>query len=431
MIRKLVLAFCATILISIPVFGQTVDELIEKNMTAYAGPDWPARAKALKAMRLTGKIKTGGMEAPVTMLRARPNLIRFDFTVRGKTATAAFDGSVGWSFTPFTGQTKPGRMTDDKTKDLKEDGDFDGPLLDYKAKGNTVELLGKENLQGVPVYKLKVTTKNGTRTIIYLDAGNFLEIREERKRTIDGKETETDTNISDYKDVDGYRVPTRLETPEQAITVETIELNPTLDPQAFSMPEEPAAPPRPASASENPLTTTIATITSGTPANQSGDKKAVVSIKQPSRQPGGVAAPSVSQVPLATRQAEGDRQRGRALAFSNAHQWRSAVNAWQQFIREYSGVNSAADHAAYYNLGVAYESLQNWPRAANAFVQAKFNSNGTLDTNTLLHLGRCYGKLNRWADAAATYASVLKVDPQNEVARRNLPLARQRAPRRQ
>ncbi len=127
--------------------------------------------------------------------------------------------------------------------------------------------------------------------------------------------------------------------------------------------------------------------------------------------------------------AEGDRQRARALAFSNAHQWQGAVNAWQQFIRDYSGVKPAADHAAYYNLGVAYESLQNWREAAEAFERATFTSNGSSDTGNLLHLGRCYGKLGRWNDAAAAYQRVLNVDPQNEIAKRNLPLALRQAPR--
>ncbi len=142
-----------------------------------------------------------------------------------------------------------------------------------------------------------------------------------------------------------------------------------------------------------------------------------------------IAPPPPSPAPVTPDLAEGDRQRARALAFSNAHQWQDAVNAWQQFISDYSGVKPAADHAAYYNLGVAYESLQNWREAAEAFERATFTSNGSSDAGNLLHLGRCYGKLGRWNDAAATYQRVLRVDPQNEIAKRNLPLALQQAPK--
>ena len=42
--------------------------------------------------------------------------------------------------------------------------------MDYKAKGNTVELMGKEDVEGTPAYKLKVTKKSGNIEYDYLDA---------------------------------------------------------------------------------------------------------------------------------------------------------------------------------------------------------------------------------------------------------------------
>ena len=45
---------------------------------------------------------------------------------------------------------------------------MDGPLIDYKAKGHTVELLGKDKVEGTDCYKLKVTLKNGdVRTYLH------------------------------------------------------------------------------------------------------------------------------------------------------------------------------------------------------------------------------------------------------------------------
>jgi eukaryotic-like serine/threonine-protein kinase len=126
---------------------------------------------------------------------------------------------------------------------------------------------------------------------------------------------------------------------------------------------------------------------------------------------------------------EGDRQRKRALAFSNAHQWSSAISAWREFIRVYSGINVTADHAAYYNLGVAYEALQDWREAADAFERAALADANINDTNNLLRLGRCYGKLGRWPDAVATYERVLRVNPANDTAKRSLLFALQQQPR--
>ena len=126
---------------------------------------------------------------------------------------------------------------------------------------------------------------------------------------------------------------------------------------------------------------------------------------------------------------EGDRQRKRALALSNAHQWQSAVSAWRQFLHDYSGFNRLADHAAFYNLGVAYEALQNWREAIDAFEQAGKFDDTKSDTSNLLRLAHCYGKAGRWNDAVTTYEQVLRIDPSNEVAKKNLIPALQQAPR--
>jgi eukaryotic-like serine/threonine-protein kinase len=126
--------------------------------------------------------------------------------------------------------------------------------------------------------------------------------------------------------------------------------------------------------------------------------------------------------------AEGDRRRKEALALSNAHQWSGAVTAWRQFIHDYSGVNVTADHAAYYNLGVAYEAQEQWHDAADAFERAALADANMNDINNLLRLGRSYGKIGRWSDAVATYRRVLRNDPSNQIAKRSLLQALEQEP---
>jgi len=139
------------------------------------------------------------------------------------------------------------------------------------------------------------------------------------------------------------------------------------------------------------------------------------------------ARPTVTSPPRDL--AEGDRARRLALAYSNGHQWQSAVSAWRDFIRDYGGANPAADHAAYYNLGVAHEALQQWNEAASSFERATVADAKVTDTNNLLRLGHVYGKLGRWTDSAATYERVLRIDPANALAKRGLLYAVQQEPR--
>src|SRR6266851_1575950 len=77
-------------------------------------------------------------------------------------------------------------QTGDDLKGIQEEADTDGPLLDYKAKGNKVELVGKEKVNGKDAYHLKVTLATGTVRNIYLDAETFFPIKNATKVTRGG-----------------------------------------------------------------------------------------------------------------------------------------------------------------------------------------------------------------------------------------------------
>ncbi|HEV8119868.1 MAG TPA: outer membrane lipoprotein-sorting protein, partial [Candidatus Polarisedimenticolia bacterium] len=163
----------------------SVDELIARNIEAHGGL---AKMKAVQSVRMTGKMTMGqGMEAPMTLELKRPKNMRMEFTFQGMTGIQAYDGKDGWQVMPFMGSKDPEPMTTEDLQEAEEQADMDGPLVDYKAKGYKVELLGKEKIEGSDAWKLKVTMKTGER-IIYLDADTMLEIKTEGKRTVRGSE---------------------------------------------------------------------------------------------------------------------------------------------------------------------------------------------------------------------------------------------------
>ena len=246
MSKKLLLSVCAVALLTVSAFGQTADELLEKNIKAMGGKD---KLMALKSMRLTGKMKMGPMEAPITIVKARPSEMRVDFTIQGMTGTSAYDGTTGWTLMPFMGNKDPQKMTETQLKDIRVQADFDGPTFDYKAKGNKVEYVGKVDAEGTPTYKLHVTTKDGKESNIYLDAETYLVIRTESTQNVQGQDLEMESTVGDYKTVDGLTMPYSMESHVkgkegmggQSITIEKIELNPKVDPAMFAMPAPAAA----------------------------------------------------------------------------------------------------------------------------------------------------------------------------------------------
>jgi outer membrane lipoprotein-sorting protein len=251
--RRLVSCFFLGVFAAAGLVAQTADELIEKNIQARGGRE---KLKSVQTIRYSGKMAIGqGMEMPFTEEVARPGQLRRDFTLQGMTGTMAYDGKTGWQVMPFMGKKDPEEMSADELKDIVDEADIDGPLYDYKTKGNQVEYLGKADVEGSPTHKLKLTQKNGNVTTIYLDADTYLEIKEESKHTVRGQEVEIEESIGNYKKLDeGITFPFTLEMkpkgqPQgQTLTFDKVEINPKLEAGLFTMPKaaaKPATPPKP------------------------------------------------------------------------------------------------------------------------------------------------------------------------------------------
>ncbi len=247
--RKTVLVLAAAAaLFCLPAAAQTVDEVIAKHFAALGGAD---KLKAVKSIRFTGRMEVGpGLQAPVTMDVKRPGMSRMELTIQGMTMVQAYDGKMGWQIVPFQGKKDAEPLSADDLKDVQEQADsIDGPLMDYKAKGNQVELLGKEKIEGADCFKLKVSVKNGNVHTLYIDSDSFLEIKDVFKRMQNGTEVEFEILPGDYKEVEGLLFPFSEEQSikgkpdKQRIFIEKIELNPALDEARYKMPAAPPAVP--------------------------------------------------------------------------------------------------------------------------------------------------------------------------------------------
>jgi hypothetical protein len=220
--------------------AQTAEELVNKNIEAKGGME---KIKAIKSLRVTGKlIGGGGFTAVVGQESLRPDLVRETFSLQGMTAITAYDGTSGWQIQPFGGHKDPEYIGEDGLRGLVRDADFDGPLVDYKEKGNSIEYLGHDVVDGDDALRLKVTLKNGDIVYYYLDPDTFLEIRKEVQETIRGTIRESVTELGSYKPVAGVMYPFWVaegskENPEEQTTaIEKIEANVTINPADFAVP---------------------------------------------------------------------------------------------------------------------------------------------------------------------------------------------------
>jgi hypothetical protein len=233
-------------LITPGVFGQdtnqpTVDELIVKNIEAKGGA---SALRDLQTLRLTGKmlVQQGQIQLAYLQVKKRPDEVRSEASLQGMTQIEAYDGKEGWRVSPFFGRKDPERMSADDVKPLVEDQEIDGPLVDWKAKGSTVEYLGTEDVEGTPAHKLKVARKNGDVSFVYLDPDHFLEIRVLTQRIRHGAYEEVETDLGDYEKTGGVFVPTSIESgrkgapDKQRIIIDKVEANVPVDDTIFHFP---------------------------------------------------------------------------------------------------------------------------------------------------------------------------------------------------
>jgi outer membrane lipoprotein-sorting protein len=239
-LKRILAAACLTLAAISPLTAraETADDVIGRYVAARGGLE---KMKAIQSLDMTIKANQQGLEFPGKMRMKRPEKMRLEMTIQGKTMVQAYDGKTAWMIMPFLGSPDAQTMSADDAKDLVEQADMDGPMIDYKAKGHAIELLGKEDMEGSPAYKLKVTLKNGDISYLYIDTETGLEVKETSKRKQQGSEVEVDSYLTNYKAVNGVLFPFAVENKVQGksmgqFTIDDIKANTAIDDSIFVMP---------------------------------------------------------------------------------------------------------------------------------------------------------------------------------------------------
>ena len=218
-----------------------VDEIVAAHLEARGGKE---RLQALSSIRETGTMTASdGRVAHVVREIQRPGLFRLEFTYQGTTSVFAHDGKSGWQIAPLQGQFEPKAMPPEADSAGGADQrDIEGPLVDWKEKGHTVELVGRETIGGAEVDKLKVVLKGGEVRYDYVDVASHMVVRADVPRIVRGHRVEMQSTFSDFRKVSGIVFPHQIEIRVKdrpqilKVAVEQIELDPKLDPASFQMP---------------------------------------------------------------------------------------------------------------------------------------------------------------------------------------------------
>ena len=238
--RKIISGFAIIFIFSISAFSQTAEEIVEKYINAVGGLN---KWTAINSQKVSGKLSMGGMEFPFISYSKRPNLNYTEVTIQGMMVKQAFDGNTGWLINPMTGSSKAEKMDDDMAKTIINRGTIGGQLLNYKELSCTIELIGKETSEGLELFNIKLTNKEGDAGNYYIDAVSYLLIRNNSKVKRMGSEVSSETLYGDYKSsgdvITYYSIETKIQGMDmgsQKIVIEKIEQNIDIDDNIFKMP---------------------------------------------------------------------------------------------------------------------------------------------------------------------------------------------------
>jgi outer membrane lipoprotein-sorting protein len=253
---------CLVVVLFLPVVAsaQTADEIVNKVLAARGGV---SRIKAVHSQRISGTINFGpGADGPFLVELERPGKMHIEVTVQGQKLVRSYDGkSTGWILNPFVENKSVQPMSAEDISNISDESDFDGPLVDYKQKGNLIALVGKEDVDGKPAYRLKLTNKKGEMRSYIFDAESFRLIKWEGTRKIGDRDVPWESVFHDYREVNGLQFAFEIDSDApgtgqaQKIIADTIEVNPEIDESHFGKP----AAPTPAPAAEAPADSPDAT----------------------------------------------------------------------------------------------------------------------------------------------------------------------------
>lgn len=210
--KSLKITFLAAALLGgITGFTQTADEIADKHIEAIGGKEnW----RKVKTVITEGVMSLQGMDIPVTTTAVHNKGNRQDLVIMGQPNFVILTPTAGWTYMPIQGQTTVEALPEDAVKKGVDELDAQGALVDYKAKGHSLEYLGKENAEGKELHKLKLTLKGGKVTTYYIDGQNFLLVKSTNTQEMNGMKMEMTTGYGNYQKLpEGVSVPMSLTIP--------------------------------------------------------------------------------------------------------------------------------------------------------------------------------------------------------------------------
>ena len=216
--------------------AQTADEIVQKYTAAMGGLD---AFQKVQTAKFTANLTVQGMDLPMTLQVINGKAMRMDVDVMGQSVTNSYKDGKGWKVNPFAGVETATDVEGAELAEFRSQANLASSLMNYKAQGHTLELLGQEAVDDKKAYKIRLTNKeDGKATTFYINTADYLILKSTTMRDIQGTEAEVETWFSNVKEFGGLKFyMTRDQKMNgqvmQSIAFTNVELNVPIDEKVF------------------------------------------------------------------------------------------------------------------------------------------------------------------------------------------------------
>lgn len=217
------------------------EDLVQIHLEVLGGK---ARITALASLRATGNVVAGGKRVRFTLTAARPDRVRLETDLGGRTLVQASDGvEPPWEFDTGIWPPQYRPMAGSAAKTFLADAEFDDPLVAGSARGYSFDYAGEVSVDGKKLLRLLVTRKMTETFSVLLDSETYLVVlRVEQRTSPGGRRVQIVTRYDDFRPVEGVLLPHEVTVAtdgklSQQTRIDRIDANPGVPADAFTRPK--------------------------------------------------------------------------------------------------------------------------------------------------------------------------------------------------
>ena len=219
--------------------AQTVDDIINKYTDAIGGK---AVLAGIQSVQIEGTANAMGNDFPLRVIIVDGKAFKSEVDLNGSAVVRCVTDTGGWSLNPMIGESSPKVLSADQAKATRSSLYIAGPLVDYKSKGFSAELLGRVDDNGVSAYRIRLFDNAASDVTYDLDPNTYLILKATAKAKVNGVDVTSTSTFSNYKKTPiGYTMAYTIALTDLGydivLTYSKVEFNQDIDPQTFAAPQ--------------------------------------------------------------------------------------------------------------------------------------------------------------------------------------------------